>query len=27
MQLAIWHRIFVEHHKPGLDEDPLDWIA
>ena len=27
MQVAIWHRIFVEHRKPGLDEDPLDWIA
>jgi len=27
MQLAIWHRIFVEGHTPGRDEDPLDWIA
>jgi len=28
MQFAIWHRIFVENHgqKPGLVEDPLDWI-
>jgi asparagine synthase (glutamine-hydrolysing) len=27
MQLAIWHRIFVEGHVPGRDEDPLNWIA
>jgi asparagine synthase (glutamine-hydrolysing) len=27
MQLAIWHRIFVEGQTPGRDEDPLDWIA
>jgi len=27
MQIAIWHRIFVEGHSPGRDEDPLDWIA
>jgi asparagine synthase (glutamine-hydrolysing) len=27
MQIAIWHRIFVEGHQPGRDEDPLDWIA
>jgi asparagine synthase (glutamine-hydrolysing) len=27
MQIAIWHRIFVEGQKPGRDEDPLDWIA
>jgi len=27
MQIAIWHRIFVESHRPGRDEDPLDWIA
>jgi asparagine synthase (glutamine-hydrolysing) len=27
MQLAIWHRIFVEGHVPGRDEDPLEWIA
>jgi asparagine synthase (glutamine-hydrolysing) len=27
MQLAIWHRIFIEGHVPGLDEDPLEWIA
>ena len=28
MQFAIWHRIFIENHgqKPGLVEDPLDWI-
>jgi len=27
MQIAIWNRIFVEGHRPGRDEDPLDWIA
>jgi asparagine synthase (glutamine-hydrolysing) len=27
VQLAIWHRIFVEGHVPGRDEDPLEWIA
>jgi asparagine synthase (glutamine-hydrolysing) len=27
MQIAIWHRIFVEGHRPERDEDPLDWIA
>lgn len=27
MQIAIWHRIFVEGHTPGRDEDPLEWIA
>jgi asparagine synthase (glutamine-hydrolysing) len=27
MQIAIWHRIFVEGQTPGRDEDPLDWIA
>lgn len=27
MQIAIWHRIFVEGHNPGRDKDPLDWIA
>jgi asparagine synthase (glutamine-hydrolysing) len=27
MQLAIWHRIFVEGHVPGRDEDVLAWIA
>lgn len=28
MQFAIWHRIFLENQgqKPGLIEDPLDWI-
>jgi len=26
-QLAIWHRIFIEGHVPGRDEDPLEWIA
>jgi asparagine synthase (glutamine-hydrolysing) len=27
VQLAIWHRIFVEGHVPGRDEDPMAWIA
>jgi asparagine synthase (glutamine-hydrolysing) len=27
MQLAIWHRIFVEGHVPSENEDPLEWIA
>jgi asparagine synthase (glutamine-hydrolysing) len=27
MQLAIWHRIFVEGRVPGRDEDPMAWIA
>jgi len=27
MQLAIWHRIFVEGHVPNRNEDPLEWIA
>jgi asparagine synthase (glutamine-hydrolysing) len=27
MQLAIWHRIFIEGHVPSRDEDPLAWIA
>ncbi|MGH7334852.1 MAG: asparagine synthase (glutamine-hydrolyzing) [Candidatus Rokuibacteriota bacterium] len=27
LQLAIWHRIFVEGQRPGRDEDPLAWIA
>jgi asparagine synthase (glutamine-hydrolysing) len=29
MQLAIWHRLFVEQPsiKPSPNEDPLDWIA
>jgi asparagine synthase (glutamine-hydrolysing) len=27
MQLAIWHRIFVEGHVPSRNEDPLEWIA
>jgi len=27
MQIAIWHRIFVEGHTPSRDEDPLEWIA
>jgi len=27
MQLAIWHRIFVEGHVPSRDEDCLEWIA
>jgi len=27
MQIAIWHRIFVEGQTPRRDEDPLDWIA
>ncbi len=27
LQLAIWHRIFVEGHQPSRDEDPLAWIA
>lgn len=27
MQLAIWHRIFVEGHVPSLHEDLLEWIA
>ena len=26
-QLAIWHRIFIEGHVPGRDEDPVEWIA
>jgi asparagine synthase (glutamine-hydrolysing) len=28
MQLAIWHRLFVEEPgvKPGPDEDPLEWV-
>ena len=29
MQLAIWHRIFIERSgaMPGLREDPIDWIG
>ena len=27
LQLAIWHRIFVEGHVPGRDEDPLAWLG
>ena len=27
MQIAIWHRIFMEGHTPSRDEDPLEWIA
>ena len=27
MQIAIWHRIFVDGHTPARDEDPLEWIA
>ena len=27
LQLAIWHRIFIEGHQPSRDEDPLSWIA
>jgi asparagine synthase (glutamine-hydrolysing) len=27
IQLAIWHRIFVEGHEPGRNEEPLEWIA
>ena len=27
LQLAIWHRIFVEGHVPGRDEDPLAWVG
>jgi asparagine synthase (glutamine-hydrolysing) len=27
LQLAIWHRIFIEGHVPGRDEDPIEWIA
>jgi len=27
MQLAIWHRIFIEGHVPSRDEDPLAWTA
>ena len=27
MQIAVWHRIFVEGHTPSRDEDPLEWIA
>jgi asparagine synthase (glutamine-hydrolysing) len=27
MQIAIWHRIFVEGHRPDRDEDPLAWMA
>ena len=27
MQLAIWHRIFIEGRVPARDEDPLEWIA
>jgi len=27
MQIAIWHRIFVDGHTPARDEDPLEWVA
>jgi len=27
MQLAIWHRIFIEGHVPSRDEEPLAGIA
>jgi len=29
LQLAIWHRVFVDGKgvAPGVDEDPLDWLA
>jgi asparagine synthase (glutamine-hydrolysing) len=27
LQLAIWHRIFIEGRVPGRDEDPLEWIG
>jgi asparagine synthase (glutamine-hydrolysing) len=27
LQLAIWHRIFIDGHQPSRDEDPLGWIA
>ena len=27
MQLAIWHRIFIEGHVPSRHEDPIEWIA
>ena len=27
LQLAIWHRIFIEGRVPGRDEDPIEWIA
>src|SRR5262245_32432076 len=27
MQLAIWHRIFIEGAVPERDEDPLEWIG
>jgi asparagine synthase (glutamine-hydrolysing) len=27
MQLAIWHRIFIDGQVPSRDEDPLEWIA
>ena len=27
MQIAIWHRIFIDGHTPSRDEDPLEWIA
>ncbi|HKX02594.1 MAG TPA: asparagine synthase (glutamine-hydrolyzing) [Methylomirabilota bacterium] len=27
VQLAIWHRIFIDGHVPGRDEDPVEWIT
>jgi hypothetical protein len=27
LQLAIWHRVFIDGHLPGRDEDPLAWVA
>jgi asparagine synthase (glutamine-hydrolysing) len=27
LQIAIWHRVFIEGRTPSRDEDPLDWIA
>jgi asparagine synthase (glutamine-hydrolysing) len=27
LQLAIWHRIFIDGHVPGRDEDPVEWIT
>ena len=26
MQIAIWHRIFVDGRSPARDEDPLEWV-
>jgi asparagine synthase (glutamine-hydrolysing) len=27
LQLAIWHRIFIDGHVPGRDEDPVEWLT